>query len=256
MLSLAEAEQFLRGRYRSRLADISPLGGGAWSLAYACTLDGRQVVARFGVHGEDFAKDELMAGHSSAALPIPSAAPGCGLWTPGGSAPHSTWREALLDIVSDRPGGRAHGWRQALEDSATGAGPFDHAAGTLRALAERLPQPPQLIHGDLLNRNVLVRGPAISAVLDWGNSMYGDWLYDLAWLLYWRPWFPGWRDIDVRDVIGAHLAARGGAPADAELRLRCYQLHFGLDAQAYTEFTGRWQDLAANARQTMKLATR
>jgi hypothetical protein len=25
---------------------------------------------------------------------------------------------------------------------------------------------------------------------DWGNALYGDHLYDAAWLLYWWPWMP------------------------------------------------------------------
>ena len=40
-----------------------------------------------------------------------------------------------------------------------------------------------VIHGDLLNRNILVDGERINAVLDWGNALYGDHLYDAAWLL-------------------------------------------------------------------------
>jgi hygromycin-B 4-O-kinase len=181
---------------------------------------------------------------------------GYGPWRPDGTAVHHSWRDALLDVVNDRPGGRTHGWRHALASSPTGAGPFDAAAEALGELAPRGPQPRQLIHGDLLYRNVLVQGPLITAVLDWGNSMYGDGLYDLAWLLYWWPWFPAWRDIDVRAIIADDLEASGEWPADAARRLRCYQIHIGLDAQAYNAFTGRWQELADNARLTAALAER
>jgi hygromycin-B 4-O-kinase len=181
---------------------------------------------------------------------------GYGPWRPDGTALHQSWRDALLDVVNDRPGGRTHGWRQALVSSPTGAGPFDDAADALGELAPPGPQPRQLIHGDLLYRNVLVQGPAITAVLDWGNSMYGDGLYDLAWLLYWWPWFPAWRDIGIQAIIADHLEASGEWPGDAATRLRCYQIHIGLDAQAYNAFTGRWQELADNARLTAALAER
>jgi hygromycin-B 4-O-kinase len=181
---------------------------------------------------------------------------GYGLWRPDCTAPHRSWRAALLDIVNDRPGGRTHGWRQALAGSPTGAGPFGDAAAALRELAPSGPQPRQLIHGDLLYRNVLVQGTAITAVLDWGNSMYGDGLYDLAWLLYWWPWFPAWREIDIGVIIRDHLATAGEWRDDTTARLRCYQIHIGLDAQAYNAFTGRWQELASNARQTTALAER
>jgi hygromycin-B 4-O-kinase len=314
LLSLGDAERFLRERYGSRAGPVMPLGAGDWSRVFAFTLDGQDMAAKFGAHADDFAKDARMARYSSAALPIPAVhdagagpggsfavsrrahgefldqlndsgmraalpallaalrtardiqmrgpdgdipagtRPGYGMWRPDGTAPYRTWRDALLDSITDRPGRRTHGWRHALATSPTGPGPFDDAAAALRELAPRGPQPRQLIHGDLLYRNVLVQGPAITAVLDWGNSMYGDGLYDLAWLLYWWPWFPAWREIDIRAVISDYLEATGGWPDDSAGRLRCYQIHVGLDAQAYNAFTGRWQDLADNARQTAALA--
>jgi hygromycin-B 4-O-kinase len=329
VLSLADAERFLRARYGSRAGAVTPLGAGDWSRVFAVTLDGREMAVKFGAYREDFAKDALMAGHSSGSLPIPAVldsgpiaagldggmladgalASGCfavsqrargdfldqideagmravlpallaalrtirdikvpgpdgqnpasgggyGLWRPDGTAPHRSWREALLDVAIDQPSSRTHGWRQALAGSPTGAGPFDDAAGALRELAPSGPQPRQLIHSDLLYRNVLVQGAAITAVLDWGNSMYGDGLYDLAWLLYWWPWFPAWREIDIAMVIMEHLAAAGEWRDDTAARLRCYQIHIGLDSQAYNAFTGRWQELASNARQTTALAER
>ena len=48
-----------------------------------------------------------------------------------------------------------------------------------------------LIHSDLLNYNVLVADGRISAVIDWGCAMYGDFLYDLAWFEFWAPWYAG-----------------------------------------------------------------
>ena len=39
-------------------------------------------------------------------------------------------------------------------------------------------------HDDLINRNLLVDGDRISAFLDWGSSIYGDFLYDIAKLVF------------------------------------------------------------------------
>ena len=57
-------------------------------------------------------------------------------------------------------------------------------------------------------------------------------------------------------IIRDHLAAAGEWRDDTAARLRCYQIHIGLDSQAYNAFTGRWQELASNARQTTALAAR
>ncbi len=55
---LGEAAGFLAERYAGRARDVSELGGGDWSRAFSFRLDGRDLVARFGPYGEDFAKDQ------------------------------------------------------------------------------------------------------------------------------------------------------------------------------------------------------
>ncbi len=55
---LEEAAGFLAGRYGGRACDVSELGGGDWSRAFSFRLDGRDLVARFGRYGEDFARDQ------------------------------------------------------------------------------------------------------------------------------------------------------------------------------------------------------
>jgi hygromycin-B 4-O-kinase len=67
-----EARRFVADHYGRRAADIRVLGTGEWSRAYAFVLDGREAVIRFGDHVEDFRKDQVMAAHSCAALPIPA----------------------------------------------------------------------------------------------------------------------------------------------------------------------------------------
>ncbi len=180
-----------------------------------------------------------------------SSTTGYGGWDSDGSAPHASWRDALLDIT--RPRERLLGWRESLVASPTGAGPFDTAAAVLPTLVEQCPEARHVIHNDLLHRNVLVQGGEISAMFDWGNSMYGDGVYDLALLVYWWPWFPRWDSIDIASVIAGHVEAAGERLADLDNRLRCYQVHIGLDAQAYNAFTGRWDELAINARRTLAL---
>lgn len=285
-----------------RAGPLRPLGAGQWSKAYAFTLDGQELVARFGAYVEDFEKDRRMSAYSSPRLPIPevlevgeldgeyytisrrahgqfldaldsagmarvlpavlaalaearsidvSATTGYGGWSASdGNAPFTGWPEALLANLDDLPGRRTTGWRKALEQSPAATAAFDEAAGVLRQLAPACPDRRELIHQDLLNRNVLVEGSRLTAVLDWGNSMYGDGLYDLAWLLYWWPWYPQWSDIDVQRIVADHTA---GEPHAAE-RLLCYQLHIGLDHISYTAFMARGDDLARNAEQTLALA--
>jgi hygromycin-B 4-O-kinase len=91
-------------------------------------------------------------------------------------------------------------------------------------------------------------------VIDWGCSMYGDFLYDLAWFIFWAPWYPRWRNIDFQREAARHYESIGLAVPHFEERLRCYQLHIGLTGQAYSAFKLRWADLEATSRRTLEVA--
>jgi hygromycin-B 4-O-kinase len=209
--------------------------------------------------------DELNVDHLRIALPSVfdaidgmrqadiSATRGFGLWDPTGDAPHASWRDALLAIGSDTTGSRIAGWRRSLEQSPTGAQPFDAALDRLRHLTRDLPSARHLIHSDLLNFNVLVERDRVAAVLDWGSAMYGDWLWDVAWFVFWQPWYPAWTGIDFAAEARQHFASIGVDIERFDLRTRCCAIAIGLDNQAYCAFRGevRWEQLDAVARRTL-----
>lgn len=183
-----------------------------------------------------------------------SATAGYGGWGADGTTPYPSWRAALLDVAADRPGDRIHGWRARMAGSTVGTGPFEEALGHLESLIAACPEERHLIHSDLLHYNVLVADGHIAAVLDWGCSLYGDFLYDLAWFAFWSPWYPAWHGIDFQHEAARHFAAIGLDVPQFDERLRCYQVHIGLDAQKYNAFKGRWGELDATARQTLAVA--
>ena len=305
ILDQREVQAFIDDRFGDRASEVTRLSGGDWSQAYALSLDGTQVVARFGVHGQDYKKDQVASGWASDELPVPrileldetkhgfyalsrrvrgdfldelgreqinavlpslfrtmdairhvdvSSTEGYGMWTSDGHGPQRTWQEALLHkFVDDPPTHRTHGWRAALESSPGGTRDFDAGLNVLERLAERMPAERHVIHNDLLNHNVLVEGDKINAVLDWGNSVYGDHLYDAAWLLYCQPRYTSWPELDLAGELRRHWEAGGSLPGDLEARLLCYQIHVGLDAQSYAAYKGNWDQLRLNTEQTMKL---
>lgn len=167
---------------------------------------------------------------------------GYGIWAPDGTGPAASWAQALLAISQETA--RVPGWRAALAASPVGIDRFDLGYARLRELAEGLPDERRIIHGDLVNRNVLVQGRRITAVIDWGNALYGDWLYDAAWLIFWWPWFPQWQGIDIAAELDQHWQQHGGLPLLLHRRLRACLVHIGLDAMAYNAYRGRWDDLA------------
>ncbi|MFF3671616.1 phosphotransferase family protein [Microtetraspora malaysiensis] len=177
---------------------------------------------------------------------------GYGIWTPDGRAPYDSWMDALLAIGTETA--RVPGWRAALVDSEIGLGPVEAGLAALAALAPYLPNERHMIHGDLLSRNVLVADNTITAVLDWGNALYGDSLYDAAWLIYWWSWYPQWRTIDIGAELLAHWHATGQLPTHLRERLHAYLIHIGLDAIAYCTFRRRWDEVRSNVATVVALA--
>lgn len=179
---------------------------------------------------------------------------GYGGWGADGTAPYPSWRAALLAVAGDESADRIRGWRERLMQSSLATGAFEKALDRLRSLVGVCPEDRHLVHSDLLHFNVLVADDRISAVVDWGCSMYGDFLYDIAWLVFWAPWYPAWREIDFEDEAARHFEAiRLDVPHFAE-RLSCYQIHIALDSLKYNAFMGRWEELEAVTRRTLAVA--
>ena len=179
---------------------------------------------------------------------------GFGIWAAGGNAPYATWREALLAISVDSPTNRTYGWRERLFSLPSGGQAFRSAYARLEALLHFCPEARHVIHSDLLNFNVLFAEDRVSAILDWGSSMYGDFVFDVAWLTFWQPWYRAWDGVDIARAALDHYAAIAlEVPLFAE-RLRCYELYIGLDGLAYQSWKGRWDDVAWTSRRLLALA--
>ena len=112
-----------------------------------------------------------------------------------------------------------------------------------------------LVHCDLINRNVLVSKDRISGVFDWGCSIYGDHLYDLAWFEFWAPWDPKLNIPYLRSELEQRWRDVGYAPEDKEARLMACYLHIGLDHLAYNAYLGDWTALVATAERMRTLVT-
>lgn len=163
---------------------------------------------------------------------------GYGFWDSSGNAPHGSWREFLATVSDDPPDYRVHGWRARLDELPASAKAFRHANARMLALGDALPSERYLVHNDLLNRNALAADGRVTAVFDWGCSIYGDFLYELATFLFWAPWHP---PIDAEDTLAAaqrHYAATGVDTPDLDARLRCCALHIGLAHVGVNAFFG------------------
>ena len=299
------AEAFLVSQFGPGVGDVTRIGYGEWSQAYAFRYGGVDHVARFGAFVEDFEKDRRAARYGSDALPIPAVTEigqafdgyyaiserafgdfiddldgvrmratlpflfaaldaarqidlsnlvGYGGWGADGKASQPSWRATLLAVAEDDSANRIVGWRERLRKSSQATAAFDEGFDCLQSLLPYTSGDRHLIHSDLLHFNVLVDNDRISAIVDWGCSMYGDFLYDVAWLDFWSQWYPAWQGIDFRDESVRHFDAIGLEVPHFEQRLRLCQIHMALDSLKYNAFMERWDQLDVVADRTLALA--
>lgn len=153
------------------------------------------------------------------------------------------WRDYLLAVNVDRSDWRTHGWSERLRTSPNGDRSFNRGYRMLEEVASD-DVPRCLIHSDLLNRNVHVADGRITGVFDWGCSIYGDHLYDLAWFEFWAPWYPNIDVAALRATLFERWRATAYEPANVDERLRACHLHIGLNHLAYSAFLQTWDGLA------------
>jgi hygromycin-B 4-O-kinase len=138
---------------------------------------------------------------------------GFGRFDPNGSGPHDTWQAFLMSVADPQQ----FAWK---ETSGVDMALVSGAIRLVMALVERYPESRCLVHGDFGSYNLMTDRRRITAVIDWDRALFGDPLYELANLLFWR-------EECLKPLTLALSAAADDEPATKE-RLLCYQLRIGL----------------------------
>lgn len=119
---------------------------------------------------------------------------------------------------------------------------FTACEARVRALLDACPERRDLVHGDLLNRNVLLSDDAtrVNAVFSWKCATRGDFLYDTAWCTFWGAFHAGIAAADIWPRVLAAPWTRGDPTAlvDAATRHHCYEIEIGASHLAWNAWTG------------------
>ncbi|WP_448952465.1 phosphotransferase family protein [Labrys neptuniae] len=107
---------------------------------------------------------------------------GCGPFAADGQGAFADW-PAYVGAIADP---RCYDWRQA--ERMAGKAIIRSLLTYLDRFAARCPNRRSLVHGDFGSNNVLAHEGRITGVIDWSEAMVGDPLYDVANILFWRPW--------------------------------------------------------------------
>ncbi|WP_124462265.1 phosphotransferase family protein [Variovorax sp. KBW07] len=173
---------------------------------------------------------------------------GYGRFDADGIGEHASWHGFVTCIADEA----RFDWRPVAGLAGrAGMRRIDRHLKEVLALAAHCPETRQLVHGDFGANNVLTDGQAITGVIDWSEALFGDALYDVANIFFWRTW------LDCMDQQARFFEAAGGSGETAGHgeRLRCYQLRIGLQQVHECAVIGDAQDLAWALNRCDEIAT-
>ena len=147
-----------------------------------------------------------------------------GIFDGSGVARWPSWRAYLESVMDEPEGDFFAGWHSLFEDSFLDRNLFARLYSRMLQLSEHCPEERYLVHGDFGYSNVLAQDGRITAVLDWMSAMYGDFLYDVAWLDFWSA-ADGWRE-----RFAEHYRSNGRATPHYAERVLCYQCFIALNS--------------------------
>ncbi len=138
-----------------------------------------------------------------------------------------SWREYILDFVKNQK----KYWNKMFSTGLFDKDLYKKITKEIENLIVYCSEKRYLIHGDYGFDNVLATPKGeITGIIDWELSMFGDFVYDIAWLDFWSF---------IQDGIHSKLYRRiYGKLYNEEInnyteRLNCYKLYIGLASLAF-----------------------
>lgn len=169
---------------------------------------------------------------------------GYGEWDSNGEASYESWKEFITSIERSATG--KDGDPNLFETTILEKDVWDKVYTEILALIPFCSEERKLLHGDSGFDNMLSDGQQITGVIDWGESKYGDFIYDYAWLSYWSNQRHG-------NALREYYRERNITLPNFEERMRCYELHIGLGALCFFAFSEQKDKYEKNKERLLKL---
>lgn len=242
-------EDFLKDRFAYRynspalpipkIEEIGQVSDGFYAISQK--IEGEMVD---NLTGEQMARftPQIFSLFNSLRLANISDTTGYGGWSAEGKGANDSWREFLASVNIYDSVSRVD-WRDGLSSREETRALFDRVYQELTGLLEYCPEDRHLIHNDLLHFNLITNENRVVGVIDWGCSLYGDFLYDLAMFDLWKFYYPSMACIDWKGEVKKYFENIGVELPNFDKRLKCYQCHLALDAIKYTVFKNNEKDL-------------
>ena len=147
-----------------------------------------------------------------------------GLFDGEGRGFFDNWPASLAFVKEEeRADGFFGKWHRLFETTFLERDLFERLYGHFEGLLEHCPNERHLVHGGFGFGNLLVEDGRVTAVIDWLDAKFGDFLYDVAWLDYYDA------ARSYAELFRANYAARDIALSCYPERILCYQCYIALD---------------------------
>ena len=150
-----------------------------------------------------------------------SSQAGFGKWNTNGVGEFASWKYFLLNVGMYIESGKL------FETTFLEREVWMKIYTEMEILTAFCPEGRYLVHGDYGSDNVISDGRRITGILDWAESIYGDFVYDVAWLSFWG--------YEKSELYEKPYQERN-IPNFKE-RLLCYKLHIGLGSLSFFAYS-------------------
>ena len=143
-----------------------------------------------------------------------------------------SWRSHIASVYDEEEDWNFYGkWHKLFETTFLERDLYEQVYTQMMRLLDLCPEERFLVHGNYGFSNVLFHDGRVTAVLDWLDASYGDFVFDFAGLTLWT------QEVPLAERCQQFYAAKGMQIAHYTERLRCYQYRIGLDALRFYALT-------------------
>lgn len=152
-----------------------------------------------------------------------------GDWDSEGDAKFDSWKGFIIGKKDNV----YKNWEKLYKETFLERKVVEKVTEKIRQLTKYVPEERYLVHGDYGGNNMTSDGEKITGVLYWGESKYGDTLYDIAWMDFFDE------DLSYKEIFYNHYKDEGFNIENFNERMICYKLHLGLGAIGFFALSGQ-----------------
>lgn len=164
---------------------------------------------------------------------------GFGKWNLEGVGPYNSWKEFILAVneFQDK--------ENLFKTSFLEIDVWQKIYSEIEKLSEFCPEERFLVHGDYGNNNAVSDGERVTGVFDWADSLYGDYLYDIAWITFWL------KNPERIKQIENYYESKN--ISNFKERLLCYKLRIGLGSLSFYAYSNQKDKYDSIKQRTLNL---